>query len=147
MRQRVELANHIDWRLERTHTLGTLSLDEMADGLPSVWQEFLASWDIDNKNVLLPVYDGPKIDPKEELKFTEEFHADDKFGKPSHSGALLRSGYWMDFGVSWNPFIDKWLKAVCKPVYGFEMSMGNLGVALITNINLFKMALKYRNGR
>jgi hypothetical protein len=143
-RQRVELKNHDDWRLERAHVLGKLSLDEMAEGLPAQWQEYLASWDVDGMKVLMPMYTGSKIEAIKEPNL-EEFHVDDEFSRPSWQGARLNSGYWMDLSITcWQPFHEKWLEAVCEPTYGFKMQTQNLDVAIITNINLFKMALKYK---
>ena len=124
LRKRVVLEGHKDWELVRPHVLGHLSLDEMATGLPGPLQEYLACWDVEGKKALMPVCpDGKSI-------------------------AKLPSGFLMDLDKkTWEPFLEKWCSEVGVPVHGPEIGRwpltSKMGVALLTNISLWRMALKY----
>lgn len=125
VRRRVVLPDHTDWKLVRPHVLGHLSLDEMATGLPGPFQEYMASWDVNGADLLVPVSIPGVLEDGNSL-------------------AKLPSG----FEVTWNcwmPLYDKWNKQVFQPVYGYEFKTANLGAAVLTNINLFRMAMKYKS--
>ena len=126
VRRRVVLPDHIDWKLVRPHMLGHLSLDEMATGLPGPWQEYMASWDVNGVELLLPV-----------LPY------DHRANVGEDCMAKLSSGFEITW-EHWKPFYDKWNKEVFQPIHGYEFKTANLGAAVLTNINLFRMALKYR---
>jgi hypothetical protein len=43
----------------------------------------------------------------------------------------------------WKPHVEKWQQEVAMPLYGHKCETQNLGVAILTNISLFRMAQKY----
>ena len=119
-----ELKGHDIWRLVRHHVLGPYSLEEMAKGLTKHWKEFMASWRIDGGGLLMPIL----------LKQPDGF-----------LGARLNSGYEMALSEEcWAPFMEKWQRLVVTPVHGRPILTHNLGVAIITNIHLFQLAVRYR---
>lgn len=127
-RQPIKLEGHETWGCVRPHMLGHLSLEEMATGLPGPWQEYLASWWVEGTKVFVPIIKSLRADvPKDYL------------------GAKLNSGYLMEAGEEcWEPFIDKWNREVAVPLYGKEIRTKKLGVAILTNIYLFRLAYRYQ---
>lgn len=121
-RQPIKLEGHKTWECVRPHMLGHLSLDEMAMGLPGPWQEYLASWWVEGAKVFVPTINVE----------SEDF-----------CGAKLNSGFKISLGgEDWKPFIEKWQREIAIPLYGHKCET-HLGVAILTNISLFRMAQKY----
>lgn len=134
-RQTTILEGHKTWTLVRPHVLGWMSLEEAAMGLPGPWQEYLASWWVEGSKVHMPVI---TLDEREKVPGLPE----------GFLGAKLNSGYLMHLdgerdGDCWKPFYDKWNREVAVPLYGREIHTQNLGAAILTNIHLFRMALRY----
>lgn len=130
-RQPIKLEGHTEWALVRPHVLGHLSLEEMAMGLPGPWQEFLASWWVEGPKVHMPVV--TRHEPRDRQDIPENF-----------LGAKLNSGFMLELSEKgWKPFYDKWNREVAVPLYGREIYTANLGPAILTNIHLFRLALKY----
>lgn len=119
-RQAVKLEGHKTWEAVRPHVLGHLSLDEMATGLPGPWQEYLASWWVEGPKLFIPITDI----------------------RSEGWGAKLNSGFKIGFD-DWNPFVEKWQREVAIPLYGHKCETKGLGVAILTNISLFRLAQKY----
>lgn len=124
------LKGHVEWRLVRKHVLGPFSLETVKAELTKEWKEYLDTWRVDDENVHMPIMDGDCALP-------------DRF-----FGARLNSGYKMYLSEEyWKPFSDWWQRMVVTPVYGAPVLTRNLGVAIITNIHLFRLALKYHGRR
>ena len=140
---RVMLHDHDDWLLERSHMLGHNTIEQMADGLPSPFQKFMQSWEVRGEKLAVPFYEAPPANIKIDR---DAFHVDDVFrGRGNWLGAILQDGTLIPLGdPGWTAYYEKWLVAVCEPMYGFQLRTQNLGMAILTNINLFKMALKYK---
>ena len=121
------MKGHSEWRLVRQHVLGKFTLAEMANGLTKHWKEFIASWRIDGSGLMMPVL---------------------AYQPDGFLGARLNSGYEMLMNEEcWAPFIEKWQREVVTPVYGRPILTHKLGVAIITNIQMFQLALKWYNTR
>lgn len=118
------LEHHKYFECVRPHMLGHLTLDEMATGLPGPFQEYMSYWWAEGPKLHVPAYD---------LRIEDN-------GLVS----TLRSGFKMELGSEmWNAYIEKWQKEVCVPLYGKEIRTKNLGAAILTNIWLFRLAMKY----
>jgi hypothetical protein len=132
---------------ERDHVLGWRSPAQMMEGLPAEWQEWGSYWILNKNKVEIPV------EHENADHGSCDFIFGDGFKLPS--GKIVKFD-WRGAGkqIKTSPeyrFMSRWVEKYVK-IFGEEareklIDRTNLGPALMTNIHLFRMAVKYVNYR